>query len=255
MGLFLPIDKRVYSSRLGPANDAARGSLSSGGHRALVPDLLVGDSRNHNAPATPSETRGRSVLEKLLAALDPTAASTHAQALLREFGSLAVLFNAAPEEIDRAIPQAKGAGAVIAAARECTQEAMFQLISGSQVRSNDAALQRYLQSKLGRLPEEHLHVVFVDREGGYITDEEVGVGGADSLSVHFRSVFRRAMALEAMAILLAHNHPSGIAHPSPSDIEDTREMREVGRRLGIHLIDHLIVTARSVYSMSDAGVA
>ena len=84
-----------------------------------------------------------------------------AQALLREFGSLAVLFNAAPEEIDRAIPKATGAGAVIAAARECTQEAMFQMVSGSPVRSNDAALHRYLQSRLGRLPEEHLHVVFV----------------------------------------------------------------------------------------------
>lgn len=255
MGQLLPINQPFHSSRLGLGDKAAPGSLSSGEHRAFVSDLLVGDRRNLDAPATHGEARSRSVLEKLLTALDPAAAASRAQTLLREFGSLAVLFNAAPEEIDRAIPQATGAGAVIAAARECTQEAMFQMISGSQVRSNDAALHRYLQSRLGRLPEEHLHVVFVDREGGYITDEEVGVGGADSLSVHFRSVFRRAMALEAMAILLAHNHPSGIAHPSPGDIEDTREMREVGRRLGIHLIDHLIVTARSVYSMSDAGVA
>lgn len=255
MGQLLPVNKRIHSSRLGLRNETTVGDLPRGRHCAFVSDLLGGDLRDLDAPATPVATRGRSSLERLLGSLDPAAAPIHAETLLREFGSLPALFNAAPEEIDRALLHVIGAGAVIAAAREFTQEALYQLVRGSPVRSDDAALHRYLQSILGRLPEEHLHVVFVDREGGYITDEEIGAGGVDSLSVHFRAVFRRAMTLEAAAILLAHNHPSGVSRPSLSDIHDTREMRQVGRCLGIHLIDHLIVTVRSIYSMTEAGLA
>lgn len=255
MGQLLPVNKCIHSSWLDHKDGTAVGDLPRDRHRALVSDLPGVDLRDLGPPATPVATRGRSCLETLLGSLDPTAAPLHAEALLREFGSLPALFNAAPDEIDRVLPHALGVGAIIVAAREFTQEALCQVLRGSRVRSDDVALHRYLQSKLGRLTEEHLLVVFVDREGEYITDEQIGVGGVDSLSVHFRTLFRRAMSLEAAGILLAHNHPSGVARPSHSDIHDTRNLRQLGGHLGIHLIDHLIVTAHSIVSITKEELA
>ena len=113
----------------------------------------------------------------------------------------------------------------------------------------------YLQTKLGRLRHEQLHAVFADCDGGYIADEEIATGSAGSLAVHLGCVFRRAMTLEAAAVLLAHNHPSGLARPSAIDIEETRRAGYVGASLGIHLIDHLIVTPRAVCSMIREGWA
>lgn len=199
--------------------------------------------------------RNRLVLEKLLVGLDPQRAGEHAHALLCKFGSLGALLNAAPEAIDRAVPPALGAGAVIAAAREFAQEALAPSMRGSPVHGSDPALHRYLQSKLGRLPHEQLLVVFADRDGGYIADELLGGGGAGSLVTHFGSLFHRAMTLEAAAILLAHNHPSGVARPSSRDIEETSKVGYVAQSLGIQLIDHLIVTARAVCSMAREGLA
>ena len=175
-----------------------------------------------------------------------------------------MLFNAAPEDIDRALyaahgaqahgVEALGAGSIIAAAREFTQAALRQTVRGSPVRGDDPALHRYLQTLLGPLPREQLHVVFADGHGGYIADEEFCDGSARTLAAHFPSMFRRAMTLEATAILLAHNHPSGVVRPSALDIEETRRIGYVGQSLGIQLIDHLIVTSSRVCSMVGEGL-
>ena len=181
--------------------------------------------------------------------MDHPSAPCHAETLLREFGSLGALLNAAPEEIDRSLRYSVPAGAVILAARDLMREALCQQLRGSPVRSNDIALHRYLQSMLGGLREERLHVVFADREGRYIADEQMSVGGGEVVGLNFRDVVRRVIALEAVAILLAHNHPSGIAKPSPSDISVTREIASAAGCLGIHLIDHLIITPRTIFSI------
>lgn len=170
-----------------------------------------------------------------------------------------MLFNADPDDIDRVLAarnegDACGAGSVIAAARDFTQEALCQVLRGTPVRGDDPALHRYLQSRLGRLPHEQLHVVFADCRGEYIADEEFCDGGARTLAAHFPSMFRRAMTLEATAILLAHNHPSGVVRPSALDIEETRRIGYVGQSLGIQLIDHLIVTSSRVCSMVGEGL-
>lgn len=249
MGQFLSTNKRVHASRMGLSDKVAGGGLSSRGHGDFVPDLFGRDLRDHTAPPPLGATRGGSILERLLGALDPAAAPVHARTLLREFGSLSALLNAAPEEIDRALSHAVGAGEVIAAARDFTHEALRQQVYGTPVHGADGALHRYLQSILGGLREERLLVVFADCEGRYIADEQMGSGGVDNLHLNFRSVVRRAMALEAAAILLAHNHPSGVAKPSARDIEVTRKIAAAGRCLGIHVIDHLIVTGTSIYSI------
>ena len=255
MGQLLPIDQRAHSSRVGAGNETPGPSLSRVGYRPIDANFGCLNLGNRAPSTALGETRNRLVLERLLAGLDPAGASEYAQALLSEFGSLTALMNAAPEAIDRAVPLLLGAGAAIAAARDFAEEALAPSPRGTPVHANDPALHRYLQSKLGRLPQEHLHVVFLDRDGGYIADEGIGSGGAGSLVAHLGGLFRRAMTLEAAAILLAHNHPSGVARPSARDIEETRRLSYVGQSLGIRLVDHLIITARAVCSMAQEGLA
>lgn len=255
MGLLKSIDQPVLASRVAARNRPSQAGLSGDGHRPVGVDFLHRNPGDRVPSAAPHETRNRLVLERLLAGLDPQGASNHAQVLLREFGSLTALLNATPEAIDRVVSPALGAGAAIAAARELTEEALASSVRGSPVRGDDPALHRYLRAKLGRLPQEQLHAVFADCDGGYIADEWISGGGAGSLVVHFGCLVHRAMSLEATTILLAHNHPNGIARPSPRDIEETARFGYVGESLGIRLIDHLIVTAHAVCSMAGEGLA
>ena len=202
MGQLVPIDQRVFASRVGARNWAAHADLSRDEHRAVGADFDCADSGGDGAPRAGSAPRERSALERLLSPLDPVSAGNNAAVLLREFGSLGVLFNAAPEDIDRALcaahgaqahgVEAPGAGSIIAAAREFTQAALRQTVRGSPVRGDDPALHLYLQALLGPLPREQLHVVFADGYGGYIADEEFCDGGARTLAAHFPSMFRRA---------------------------------------------------------------
>lgn len=249
MGQLVSVNKYIHSFRVGLGDDAPSSGLSSRGDGALIPNLPNHDLGDLDAPPASIKARCRPVLERLLKSLNPAAASRNADALLREFGSLNALLNAAPEEIDRSLGYSVPAGAVILAARDLMREALCQQVRGSPVRSNDIALHRYLQSMLGGLREERLHVVFADREGRYIADEQMSSGGVEVVGLNFRDVVRRVIALEAVAILLAHNHPSGIATPSSSDINATREVASAAGQLGIHLIDHLIITPRTIFSI------
>ncbi len=118
-----------------------------------------------------------------------------------------------------------------------------------------AALIEYLRSVVltGENRTERFHAVFVDSHRTYIGDEAMGQGDVSALTVRMRDLFGRALALEASAIIVAHNHPSGDCRPSRCDIEATKRLVTVGEALDITLLDHLIFTHHSVYSMRAGG--
>ncbi|TAN32187.1 hypothetical protein EPN29_08350 [bacterium] len=109
---------------------------------------------------------------------------------------------------------------------------------------------------LGRmraLDQETLAVLLLDVRLSPISLEIVAMGAVAHVSVEAREVFAPAFALRASSLLLAHNHPSGDAEPSPQDVEFTRAMVEAGRVLRVEVVDHLIVTPRSYYSFRRSG--
>lgn len=108
---------------------------------------------------------------------------------------------------------------------------------------------------IGRdMPRERCHAVFVDARRCYLGDAGVGQGGFSMLSMRMREVFGEALRLDARGLILAHNHPSGDCRPSGCDIGATRRLAELARALDIELIDHLIFTHTSVYSMRAGGL-
>jgi DNA repair protein RadC len=101
---------------------------------------------------------------------------------------------------------------------------------------------------------ESMHVLAVNNRGRIIVASEVARGGRDGAGVTIADVFRVPVAVGALGIVLAHNHPSGDPTPSVPDVEMTREVEAAGRLLGVKLLDHVIVCSRgSFYSFHSAG--
>jgi DNA repair protein RadC len=111
-------------------------------------------------------------------------------------------------------------------------------------------LNQYLMASMGSLPDEVLRILFLDAAHHLIADEQLHSGSVRHLELYPRTIFRRALEHGATGIILVHNHPSGAPAPSENDILATRKLSKIGRALDIEIIDHIIVTASGVHSLS-----
>ncbi len=93
------------------------------------------------------------------------------------------------------------------------------------------------------LPKEHLRGLYLNTHYQVIHDEILSIGTVDSNLIHPREVFKPALEYSAAAVVLVHNHPSGIVTPSEADISITQQLAEAGKLFGIDLVDHVIVTS------------
>ncbi len=98
---------------------------------------------------------------------------------------------------------------------------------------------------------EHLQVVLLNARRKLIRVEEVSQGTLDSIMAHPREVFKRAIAANAAAVVLVHNHPSGDPTPSEADIRVTRDLIRAGQLLRIEVLDHVILGARTTTRPRD----
>jgi DNA repair protein RadC len=101
---------------------------------------------------------------------------------------------------------------------------------------------------------EELRLLFLDKKNGLIRDEVMQTGTVDHTPVYPREIIRRALQLNASAIILVHNHPSGDPQPSRADIEMTKEIVGLGEPLGIIVHDHLIVGRKGHASFRALGL-
>lgn len=119
-----------------------------------------------------------------------------------------------------------------------------------------AALVGYLRDIVLAPPatRERGHAIFVDAERGWLGDAPCGTGSMSALTVRMRALLGEALRHDAAGIILAHSHPSGHCRPSGCDIAATRRLAEIAGALDIALVDHLIFTTGSVYSMRAGGL-
>lgn len=101
--------------------------------------------------------------------------------------------------------------------------------------------------------EERFHVVFLDEERRRLGSAALGEGRLGAVSLNLRDLFGRALAVGARRMIMAHNHPSGDCRPSEYDIDATQRISTVAHSLGIELVDHLIFSGDSVFSMRKGG--
>ncbi|MCK5027683.1 MAG: DNA repair protein RadC [Candidatus Pacebacteria bacterium] len=97
-------------------------------------------------------------------------------------------------------------------------------------------------SDMHDLPKEQLRGLYLDSHYRVIHEEVISIGSVDANIIHPREVFSPAIQRNASAVVLVHNHPSGIVTPSKADIEITKQLVEAGKVLGVTLLDHIVVT-------------
>jgi len=120
--------------------------------------------------------------------------------------------------------------------------------------ANWDAVLAYFRTKMAENIIEEFHVIFLDKKNNMIADEKMGSGTVDHTPVYPREVIKRALELNATALIIAHNHPSGDPSPSRADIEMTHKLRDMAQGFNIALHDHLVVSRGAVLSFKEKGL-
>ena len=194
----------------------------------------------------PSE-RQRSILVRLVAAVDPANSEQIATSLLAEFRSLAVIWVQTPEALARVLSAWPSIVPLLLSARDAAIEVMRSDLKMRTIDSFDPALRKYLIASMGSLPDERLRILFLDSSRRLLSDEELQQGSLAQIAIYPRTIFRRALEHNAAAMIIVHNHPSGDLSPSTTDISATRRMEHIARALEIELLDHIVVTAKGIH--------
>lgn len=120
------------------------------------------------------------------------------------------------------------------------------------IKNSDDVYLKYLK-KYGNKKQEHFIAVFLDSSNNVIKSKVITIGLLNKSQIHPREIFNPAIKLSCASIIIAHNHPSGNITPSNEDLSVTKRIVEAGEIIGIHVIDHLIVTREKYYSFLEHG--
>jgi DNA repair protein RadC len=177
-----------------------------------------------------------------------------ARALLVEFGSLRGLLSADRERACRARGLGPTRYAVLQASLELTRRHYQELMMTGSALANPRATRDFLRMRLRDLPHEVFCCVYLDNRHRVIAFEELFRGTIDGASVHPREVVKQALARNAAAVILVHNHPSGLAEPSQADELITRRLKEALGLVDIRVLDHLVVGDAVCESFAERGL-
>jgi DNA repair protein RadC len=150
----------------------------------------------------------------------------------------------------------------LGAARSCCLHAALELgrrylaceLRQPDAMANPTACADYLRARIGAYPYEVFACLFLDNRHRILAFEELFRGTIDGASVHPREVVRRCLAHNAAAVILAHNHPSGVAEPSQADRAITAELKRALETIQVRVLDHFIIGTGSPTSFAARGL-
>jgi DNA repair protein RadC len=176
-----------------------------------------------------------------------------ARSLLKEFGCLRDLLGARLARWRR-----KGIGkaryAAVQAAVELAKRHLHEEMRIGSPLKTPQATHRYLQAQLRDRPYEVFCCIYLDNHHRLIAFEELFRGTVDCAQVHPREVLRQALLHNASAVIVAHNHPSGVLEPSPADDFITRRLKDLLALMDVRIVDHIIVGDSRCYSFAEHGL-
>ncbi len=178
-----------------------------------------------------------------------------ARALLgRHHGSLRALLSA---DRDRCLAT-PGVGparwSLLQASLELARRHYAEALRAGTVLTSPGETRRFLTAQLRDRPFEVFCCLFLDNRHRLLAFEELFRGTIDGASVHPREVLRQALAHNAAAVILAHNHPSGVAEPSQADELITHRLRDALALVDIRVLDHLIIAGPDAVSLAERGM-
>lgn len=188
-----------------------------------------------------SGVRGKSVLEL-------------ADQILSMEQNLALMTRLTYEELIQIRGIKKAKAIVLLACFELSKRISSDQVNSAMCINKPSSLSEWLNKKIGFKDQEHFMVIFLGTKNQILKDKTIFIGSLDRTIVHPREIYKEAIKLNASKIICVHNHPSGDVTPSPNDITATQAISEVGKTVGIPLLDHLIVGNNHYLSFREKGL-
>ncbi len=217
-----------------PAAERPREKLLARGSQALADAELL-------ALLLRTGTRGVGVLEL-------------ARQVLEHCRGFAGLLGASPARLATLPGLGPAKRAELLAVMEIARRALAQPLAEAPVFDRPALLKDYVALQLGGLTQEVFAVLFLDAQHRLIVMEKLFHGTLNQAGVYPREVVRRVIDLNAAAVVLAHNHPSGVAEPSRADEFITQTLKTALQLVDVRVLDHLVVGRGQVISFAERGM-
>ncbi|HLS50600.1 MAG TPA: DNA repair protein RadC [Burkholderiaceae bacterium] len=173
--------------------------------------------------------------------------------LIKQFDGLRALLSAEASALMAVPGMGLAKTTQLLAINELNRRAISEALQTGQTLNKLDDVKRFCITTLGHLKIEHCIALFLDSQYRLITSEELSRGTLNQASVYPREIIKSALRNHAAALILAHNHPSGLAEPSQADLSLTRHLKQALSLVDITLLDHLIVTGSEAISLAERG--
>ncbi len=177
-----------------------------------------------------------------------------AKDLITKFGSFADVLNAPIDQLMTVKGVSETTAITLKVVQASSHKILQEQVINKNVISSWQALLDYCTAVMGVAPKEQFRILFLNKKNHLIADEVQQEGTIDHTPVYPREVIKRALELNATAIILVHNHPSGDPTPSQADIDMTNAIVTAGQSLGITIHDHLIIARNDYTSFKKLGL-
>ena len=177
-----------------------------------------------------------------------------AKALIERFGGLPGVLGADRDALKGVPGMGDASAATLLAVRAAAARFLRAEMKGRPIISSWQALIDYCTAQVGFAATEEFHLLFLDRKNALIGDERQQRGTVDHTPVYPREVVKRALELNASALIMVHNHPSGDPTPSKADIDMTRAVAKALAAVGIALHDHVVLGRGRHASFKSLGL-
>ncbi len=177
-----------------------------------------------------------------------------ARDLLQRFGSLTGIFAASQAELSQVHGMGLSKCVQLQAIFEMTRRALKEKMQAQDVLSSPQQVRDFLCLKLAQLPYEVFTVLFLDAQNKLISADELFRGSLMQTSVYPREVVKRALDHHAASVILAHNHPSGLAQQSQADELITQQLKQALALVDVRVLDHFIVAGNTTFSFAERGL-
>ncbi len=176
-----------------------------------------------------------------------------AHRLMERYGSLSAVLSAPAEDLKKVEGIGESAAVLLKAAGQIAQKARLSDATAQRPLTDVEAVGAYLLERYAGETHEMLYELCLDQKGKLLACKRLSEGSASSAALDIRKVVENAILTSASAVILAHNHPSGIALPSDDDCAATTRAARALQTIGVTLADHIVVADDDFVSMAQSG--
>ena len=173
-----------------------------------------------------------------------------AKQLLARFGSLPAVLDASVKELCEQPGIGENAAVLLRLLRELMNDYLSRKSKDVDIVADSESAVNFARMKIGARRNESFMVLYLNSQN-HLLEYDINEGAVDRTAVYPRNVIHKALSLGAVSLVLIHNHPSGVCNPSNEDIELSILLRQIASDLDIRIVDHLIVSKTSFFSMNE----